>query len=68
MILLILLIAFGLDCFFAWIAMLLWNYIALAYSLPPVTFWVSFCIVLLLSFIGNLINPNRITNLNDLKF
>jgi hypothetical protein len=50
--------AFGVNCLVAWLVMLLWNVIAHAYGLQPLTFWVSFCIMMLLNFVVALFKPN----------
>lgn len=49
---------FGINCLLAWIVMLLWNVVAHAYGLQPLTFWVSFCIMALINIIVGIFKPN----------
>lgn len=51
--LLILAIAFGIMCFEAWIAMLIWNFVVVALftTLPIVGFWQMFLILMLINIV-----------------
>ena len=52
-ILLIFALAFGMMCFEAWIAMLIWNYVVVALfaTLPIVGFWQAFLILMLINIV-----------------
>ena len=55
--LLALALVFGIDCGFAWLVMVLWNVIAGSYGFAELTFWPSFCGVVLLSIIAGIFKP-----------
>lgn len=52
-VLLIFALAFGIMCFEAWIAMLIWNYVVVALftTLPIIGFWQMFLILMLISIV-----------------
>lgn len=52
-VLLIIALAFGIMCFEAWIAMLIWNYVvvALFVALPIIGFWQMFLILMLINIV-----------------
>jgi hypothetical protein len=52
-ILLIFALAFGIMCFEAWIAMLIWNYVVVALfaTLPIIGFWQMFLILMLINIV-----------------
>ena len=52
-VLLILALAFGIMCFEAWIAMLIWNcvVVALFATLPIIGFWQTFLILMLINIV-----------------
>ena len=52
-VLLIIALAFGIMCFEAWIAMLIWNYVVVALfaTLPIIGFWQMFLILMLINIV-----------------
>lgn len=52
-------LSLGISAFFAWILMLLWNFIAPTFGLPVLSFWISWAAMILVSWIGRLLSPKR---------
>lgn len=51
--LLVIVVALGLDCLFAWIFQMLWNFAIVAiFALPIITFWQAFALWIIIGLIG----------------
>ena len=58
-----LLLNVGLNCFYGWIFMLLWNWLGVGlFSVPTLNYWTCVGIVFVLKFLGNLIFPKPSKN------
>lgn len=56
----IILLAFGVSLFNAWIIMILWNYVIPdLFNLPELTFWKTFVLCVLIDLFFKLINSGK---------